>query len=355
LKEIGRKNGKKHEDTVTRIATSQTERTAERAPLGQAYWLITKNVNGRMEVLTLDRDGKEMLPVFSHKEEAEMFLRLGGMGEDWRISATEAEELVSVLYGASAGVKEVALDPLPEIVGEKTVRLVSLRRERFAGQSPVRVMLADDQTMFREGLAELLISRGGMDVVGQTNTGLVCVALAQKTRPDVVILQVESVIEKSKENLSELLRISPQPKVIIVGVVVDLRAVRDLMELGASAYLLKSSSVGQLIGAIHTATLDPSGKNTIVALPRQTLERAVTASGGVLSSRQLEVLVLVARGFSNRQIAVSLHLSVGTVKRHLVNIYAKLKVGSRGEAANKALSEGWITLSDIAWHEERRR
>jgi len=340
---------------VTRIATSQTERTAERAPLGQAYWLITKNVNGRMEVLTLDRDGKEMLPVFSHKEEAEMFLRLGGMGEDWRISATEAEELVSVLYGASAGVKEVALDPLPEMVGEKTVRLVSLRRERFAGQSPVRVMLADDQTMFREGLAELLISRGGMDVVGQTNTGLVCVALAQKTRPDVVILQVESVIEKSKENLSELLRISPQPKVIIVGVVVDLRAVRDLMELGASAYLLKSSSVGQLIGAIHTATLDPSGKNTIVALPRQALERAVTASGGVLSSRQLEVLVLVARGFSNRQIAVSLHLSVGTVKRHLVNIYAKLKVGSRGEAANKALSEGWITLSDIAWHEERRR
>jgi DNA-binding NarL/FixJ family response regulator len=220
-------------------------------------------------------------------------------------------------------------------------------------QSPAKVMLADDQTMFREGLAELLNSRGDMDVVGQTNIGPVCVALAQKIKPDVVILQVESAIEKAKEILSELLRISPQPKVIIVTIFVDLRAVKELMDLGASACLLKSSSAEQLIGAIHTAALDSNGKNTIVALPRQALEWAEAGSGGVLSGRQLEVLVLAARGFSNRQIAVSLHLSVGTVKRHLVNIYAQMNVGSRGEAANKALSEGWITPRDIAWHEEK--
>jgi DNA-binding NarL/FixJ family response regulator len=312
-------------------------------------------MNGRMEVFTVDRDGRKMLPVFSHEEEAQMFLRLGGMAEDWRISEGETEELVSVLYEAGAGVKEVAVDPLPEMVAEKSIGFVSLLRERSTAQSSVKVMLADDQTMFREGLAELLVSRGGMDVVGQTSTGPVCVPLAQKTKPDVVILQVESGIERSKETLCELLRISPQPKVIIVTMVVDLRAVRDLMELGASAYLLKSSSVEQLIGAIYTAALDPSGKNTIVALPKQALERAERRSGGVLSDRQLEVLVLVARGFSNRQIAVSLHLSVGTVKRHLVNIYARMKVASRWEAANKALSEGWITLGDIAWREEKRR
>jgi DNA-binding NarL/FixJ family response regulator len=320
-----------------------------------AYWLITRNVNGRMEMLTLDRDGRKMLPVFSHEEEAEMFLRLGGIGENWRITESEAKELVSVLHRAGAGVKDVALDPLPEMVTEKTIRLISLPRERSTLQSPVRVMLADDQTMSREPLAELLVWREGMDVVGQTNTGPICVALAQQTKPDVVILQVDSVIEKSKETLCELLRVSPQSKVIIVTMSLDLRAVRALMDLGASAYLLKSSSVEQLIGAIYTATLHPSGKDTIVALPRQALERAETGSGGMLSSRQLEVLVLVARGFSNRQIAVSLHLSVGTVKRHLVDIYAKMKVASRWEAANKALSEGWITLGDIAWREERRR
>ena len=96
-----------------------------------AYWLITRNVNGRMEMLTLDRDGRKMLPVFSHEEEAEMFLRLGGIGENWRITESEAKELVSVLHRAGAGVKDVALDPLPEMAAERLVGLVSQARERF--------------------------------------------------------------------------------------------------------------------------------------------------------------------------------------------------------------------------------
>lgn len=84
-----------------------------------------------MEVLTLDRDGEEMLPVFSHEEEAEMFLRLGGAGDAWRVHESDAWELVMVLYGPCAGAKQVALDPLPKMVAERTVGLVSLRRERF--------------------------------------------------------------------------------------------------------------------------------------------------------------------------------------------------------------------------------
>jgi hypothetical protein len=84
-------------------------------------------------VLILDRDGKEMLPVFSREEEAEMFLRLlRKVGEDWRVRESRAGELVSVLYGSScADVKEVALDPLPEMMAERTIGLVSLLRERF--------------------------------------------------------------------------------------------------------------------------------------------------------------------------------------------------------------------------------
>jgi DNA-binding NarL/FixJ family response regulator len=89
----------------------------------------------------------------------------------------------------------------------------------------------------------------------------------------------------------------------------------------------------------------------IVTLPRQ----GEAASSGRLTDRELEILILAARGFSNRQIGGSLHLSVGTVKRHLVNIYTKMKVRSRGETASKALSEGWITLGDFAWREEKRR
>jgi len=87
--------------------------------------------NDRRDVLTLDHDGEEMLPVFSHREEVEMFLRLGDVGCDWRASESSARGLVSALYGPCAGVRHVALDPLPEMVAEKSVGLVSLRWERF--------------------------------------------------------------------------------------------------------------------------------------------------------------------------------------------------------------------------------
>jgi hypothetical protein len=105
--------------------------TAERPPRrrsGTTYWLIT---NGRRDVLTFYYDGEEMLPVFSHREEAEMFLRLGSVGYDWRASESGARELVSLLCGPCADVGEVALDPLPEMVADRSVGLVSLCRERF--------------------------------------------------------------------------------------------------------------------------------------------------------------------------------------------------------------------------------
>jgi hypothetical protein len=117
---------------VNQIETGQPESAAEPAPQrppGLVYWLIAKVENGRMEMLTLDRD--EILPVFSHAEEAEMFLRFGGLSEDWWISESDAGELISVLYGSCAGVEQVALDPLPAMVDERTVGLVSLPRERF--------------------------------------------------------------------------------------------------------------------------------------------------------------------------------------------------------------------------------
>jgi DNA-binding NarL/FixJ family response regulator len=186
-------------------------------------------------------------------------------------------------------------------------------------QNPPKVMLADDQTMSREGLAELLASRGSIDVV---------------------ILQVESPLGKAKDTLSELLQILSPQKIVMVTTLED---VSD------------GFSVEKMIGETRTTTLASIGNNTSTFLPRQALRLAEAGSGGELTGRELEILVLAARGFSNRQIGVSLHISEGTVKRHLVNVYAKMKVGSRWEAANKALSEGWITLRDIAWREEKRR
>lgn len=213
-------------------------------------------------------------------------------------------------------------------------------------QRRIKVILADDQTMFREGLAEVL-SHQGFRVIGQTAVGAECVELVRNMEPDVVVTQVELPLENTKQILADLLRISPPPKLVILTALEDPCVVRELMELGAGAYLVKSYSVQQLIWAIRAAVLSPSGAKAVVALPRQALERAEDPSEAVLSEREREILLLAARGLSNRQIAAMLHLSVTTVKRHLVNVYAKMGVGSRSEAVATALSKGWFTLRDV--------
>jgi hypothetical protein len=99
-----------------------------------AYWLIVKNENERIEILIdgLAGSGEEALPVFSHEEEAEVFLSHSEAKDDgWRARESTAGELISVLFGSCASVKEVALDPLPEMVAQRTLGLVSLSRERF--------------------------------------------------------------------------------------------------------------------------------------------------------------------------------------------------------------------------------
>jgi hypothetical protein len=123
-------------ESETNRARRTVEQVLGRAPRrqpGSAYWLIAKNDNGRLEVLTTSlAAGEEALPVFSYEQEAEMFLGLWEAGFDgWRVRESTAGELISVLYGPCASVECVTLDPLPEMLVERTVRLVSLSRERF--------------------------------------------------------------------------------------------------------------------------------------------------------------------------------------------------------------------------------
>ena len=212
---------------------------------------------------------------------------------------------------------------------------------------PIRVLLADDHTLFRDGLAGLLASYGGMEVVGSTPNGEQALALAQSTSPDVVIMQVQMPFEKAKAILTRMRALSAQPKVVIVTMFEDPRYLRELMGLGASAYLIKSASTRHLIGAIRAAVFDPTGENVVVGMPRGMLEEAEKGSGGVLSSRELEILLLAARGLTNREIGHTLHIAEATVRRHLANTYSKMEVGSRAEATRKALRQEWITVSDL--------
>ena len=217
---------------------------------------------------------------------------------------------------------------------------------------PIRVLLADDHTLFRQGLARLLASYGGLEIIAEVPNDQEALRLAQQEKPDVVVMQVQMPFERSKESLLKMSRISPAPKVVLVTMFEEPRYVRELMSLGASAYLLKSVSVEHLTGAVRAAVFDPMGQHVVVGMPQEMIEEVEEGSGGVLSVREMEILLLVARGLSNRQIASALTVTEATVKRHLANAYPKLGVSSRGEAVRKALFEKWITIQDIDQDEQ---
>ena len=217
---------------------------------------------------------------------------------------------------------------------------------------PIRVLLADDHTLFRQGLAGLLASYGGLEIIAQVPNDQKALRLAQQEKPDVVVMQVQMPFERSKESLLKMRDISPAPKVVIVTMFEEPRYISELMELGASAYVLKSVSVEHLTGAVRAAVFDPKGQHVVVGMPQEMIEEVEEGSRGVLTAREMEILLLVARGLSNHQIANMIFVSEGTVKRHLANAYQKMGVYSRGEAVRKALFEHWITIEDITNEEE---
>lgn len=215
----------------------------------------------------------------------------------------------------------------------------------------IRVLLADDHAMFRQGIREMLSTDEGIEVVGEAENGREAVALAKKLRPDVVLLDVEMPVMGAKQAMEIMLENSPFPRVVIVTMYDDPRLVRELIGLGAVAYLVKSATMEELHAAVHTAANSPTGpgKDVIIVAPPMAFRDR--ADG--LSERELEVMLMVARGMSNYQIAISLHLSEATIKRHLANIYPKIGVSSRGEAVREALSKKWISPRDITDGEAR--
>jgi DNA-binding NarL/FixJ family response regulator len=199
-------------------------------------------------------------------------------------------------------------------------------------------------------MAEMLSTDEGIEVVAEAADGREAVDLAWRARPDVVILDVEMPVMGGQVALRKLLALSPPPKVVIVTVFADESHVRELLSLGASAYLSKNASMQNLIATVHSVTArNPEGSEEVILfVPRGTFEERDDPGESSLSGREAEVLLLAARALSNREIAQALHLSETTVKRHLSNVYEKLGVRSRGEAARKALSEGWISAWDVS-------
>ena len=212
---------------------------------------------------------------------------------------------------------------------------------------PIRVLLADDHTMFRQGLAAILASYGGMEVVAEVTHDADALKVARDLGPDVVIMEVQMPFERAVATLQAMRTLPHPPKVVIVTMFESPRYVRTLTRVGASSYLLKTSSSEDLVAAVRAAVFDPEAKNVVVGMPTAILEESTDGVDGELSARELEVLLLAARGLSNHQIAASVRLAESTVKRHLANVYNKMGVSSRTEASREALLREWITIEEV--------
>ena len=211
-----------------------------------------------------------------------------------------------------------------------------------------RVHLADDHTMFREGLEALLSSQEGVEVVGTSSTGPEAAERVRRTRPDVIVTQLDMQPRSAEEIIEALREASPESRIVVLTRRDNLRYVQAVSSMGIDAYLHKSSSAEELLATLGAVARDPGGGNAVISMPRALLERLGEGPAGGLSERETEILVLAARGLSNRLIiAQELHISDATVKRHLANIYEKVGVRSRNEAVRKALVEQWTGPHEI--------
>lgn len=215
----------------------------------------------------------------------------------------------------------------------------------------IRILLVDDQPLFREGLATLLTIHEDVTVIGEANNGQEAIDQAAALRPDVVLMDVRMPVLDGVAATRILQQEQPHLPVIILTTFDDDEYVFEGLRAGAVGYLLKDVSSQKLIEAIKTAVrgetfLQPSVAAKVVA----EFTRMTSLSTGVtnqplpepLSERELEILQILANGASNREIANKLFIAEGTVKNHVTNILGKLDVRDRTQAALKAKALGLI-------------
>lgn len=209
--------------------------------------------------------------------------------------------------------------------------------------SRIRLLLADDQVLFRQGLRTILESEPDLEVVGEAGDGLEAVELSRTRQPDVVLMDIRMPRMDGVE-ATRRIRHAGGAQVIILSTYDDDALVFEALRVGAAGYLLKDFPAEELVKAIRTVhhgsgvLIPPPIAAKVVAELRRS--PGATAPRESLTAREEEILGLVARGLSNREIAQTLHLSEGTVKNALSRIYAKLGARDRTQAALWAVQHG---------------
>ena len=213
---------------------------------------------------------------------------------------------------------------------------------------PIRVLIADDHPILREGLRRLLEDDGGFEVVGQASDGLEAVRLAREVRPDVLLLDLAMPRASGLDALRELSPSGAGPRVLLLTVAIDDAQVVEALELGARGVVMKEAATELLFKAIRSVVAGQYwvGRDVVTDIVRHLRERAMAAArrrpspAERLTGRERGIVALVAAGASNREVAQKLSLAEDTVKHHISNIFDKLGVSNRAEMAAYAASHG---------------
>jgi len=209
-------------------------------------------------------------------------------------------------------------------------------------KKPIRVLMADDHAIFRDGLRRLLENEDDIAIVGEAATGSQCIQMLTKLRPDILLLDLRMPDKDGLVVLEEVNFDSLPTRVIVLTATEDDREVVRAVRLGARGIVLKDSATDLLIKSIRTVNageiwLDKKKTSDVIEAFKKSAEAGPRREKPLLSDREKEIVQLVAQGFRNREIGEKLFISEQTVKNHLHNIFDKLGVSDRLELALYAL------------------
>ncbi len=204
---------------------------------------------------------------------------------------------------------------------------------------PIRVMIADDHPMMRDGIAATLRAQGGMDIVGLASNGAEAIAQFARHRPDVTLMDLQMPVKDGLEAIVAIRAMHPDARIIVLTTFSGDARVIAALKAGATGYLLKDVTAAELA---HTVRHVYQGASVIAKVAQDEVDGHFPADK--LSARELEVLRLAADGNSNRMIGAILTISEPTVKSHMSTVLVKLGASDRTHAVTLAIKRGYITL-----------
>lgn len=216
-------------------------------------------------------------------------------------------------------------------------------------EGSIRILIADDHAVVREGLRSLLNTEPGISVVGEAEDGYRALELAEALHPDVILLDMVMPHKSGLEVIEELRQSNPDVGILVLTSFADDDMLFPAIKAGALGYLLKNASPRRLLVAIHDVYRgEPSLSSDVAKKLMLEMQRPspLPPTEEPLTPRELEVLRLVAQGHANQEIAETLVIGEGTVRTHVSSILSKLHLANRTQAALYALREGLASLDD---------